>query len=232
MGDSSNKADQLFSTPEEEKNFLKGPPSDTYESAAIKELRSIVREHRETIPAGVRISNLVEQLEMPSNSTDRRKILLELGVLKEKQLRGIELTKAHEEHLLSHGVMLWLAAGKSFGLSAFSRISKKDIRKGIIEIIQEQLTENSDKNKKILEDMEASGLFVNIHSEFSFGTPLHRAVFNKDSEMIEVLFKYGAAASLDLKDENGYTPLVIAKLNGYQKIEKILDAAKASYTNQ
>ncbi len=224
----ANKTDQLFSTPEEEKKFLKGPSSDIYESAAIKELRLIVREHREVIPVGVRISNLEEHLIMPSDSTDNRKILLELGILKEEKLRGIKLTLAHEEHLLSHGVILWLAAGNPVDLNAFSRIPKKHIGKGIIETIQEQLTENSDKTKKILEDMEASGLFVNIHSEFSFGTPLHRAVFNKDTEMVNVLLKYGAAASLDLRDENGYTPLVIAELNGYQKIEKILDAAKAS----
>lgn len=64
---------------------------------------------------------------------------------------------------------------------------------------------------------------ADINSRDYFGkTPLIHAAARGDSEMVQLLLKFGAAATIMSKDRDGKTALNHARENGHKKIEAIL----------
>lgn len=64
---------------------------------------------------------------------------------------------------------------------------------------------------------------ADINSRDYFGkTPLIHAASRGDSEMVQLLFKYGAAITIQFKDRNGKTALQYARENGHKRVETLL----------
>jgi hypothetical protein len=83
--------------------------------------------------------------------------------------------------------------------------------------------------RKHYEELEKQGIYVfskeeQIQEENARGnfgrTELHEAVNNNDIEEVKRLLENGA--DVTLKDNSGFTPLIIARLNGYADIITLL----------
>ncbi len=202
----------LFKNKLEEENFLKGDYEFSYELSRLRETVNLNQSQKISIPLGVHIPSVADYLiKTPEHTRKDPKILRELGLLKEEQFGKVKLKPAHEEHLLSNGVILHLVSGATVDLQAFSHVPEKYVKSGILEVINdESLDENLDKSESIITNMVKSGLFVNIYSGIPFRTPLHEAASSGLSDIVGRLLENSAEASLNLKDEDGYTPLDLA----------------------
>ncbi|MFC2155084.1 ankyrin repeat domain-containing protein [Acidobacteriota bacterium] len=81
-------------------------------------------------------------------------------------------------------------------------------------------------HKKMAEQLIGKGISVDSRGEDGGRTPLHWAVENKQNDMIDFLVAKGAG--INIKNNNGETPLDLAVERGFDEIEKLLESKGAS----
>ncbi len=193
----------------------------------LRELRAMVYQHLAQeirMPQGVHMPSVVQLLQMSPYLREEPEILVKLGLLNKEQLEKAQLGLTHKRHLLSNGAILRLVSGLSVDLKALSCIPEEYVEEGILLAIHE-------KEETVLTAMVQSGLFVDIPSGMACRTPLHKAAADGKIKIVRTLLEIGAQASLNLKDDNGDTPLDVAQANGHQKVAEILRRANAKISN-
>ena len=103
-------------------------------------------------------------------------------------------------------LLLFLVSLKLYSISPISDYLLFSSEKGHVQNVKKALQSGAD-----------------INSRDYFGrTSLIYASMRGDIEMVTILMKFGAAASMNFKDRNGKTALDYAKENKYEKVQGIL----------
>ncbi len=210
----------LFKDKAEEKQFFSKNFELLHELSTLRTAVDSSRAQKINIPLGVHIPSIANLLGTLEQSRGGSEILVNLGLLTEKQLGKAQLKSAHIKHLLSNGVILHLVSGAKIDLQALSHVPEDCVTSGILEVMN--FAEDLDNSKEIIANMVNSGLFVNICSGIHFRTPLHEATSWGYSDIVTMLLENGAEVSLNVKDRNHQTPLEIAETEGHKEIVSIL----------
>jgi ankyrin repeat protein len=80
---------------------------------------------------------------------------------------------------------------------------------------------NLDSITEIIEEFKLRSININAHTTFGYG-PLHIVALNNKHEIIPFLADNGAIVDSKTDDDNQYTPLHIACINGYEEVAKAL----------